>query len=123
MIRRPPRSTRTDTLFPYTTLFRSNSGAAGAAGFKLQYDAEAIEDVEAGFKWDFNLAGMKGRLNMAAYEARYSNIQRPLNTVANGVSVAFISNVAKAKLRGLEAELMKIGRAHVRTPVTTAQVV
>src|SRR3546814_11914609 len=26
MIRRPPRSTRTDTLFPYTTLFRSHSG-------------------------------------------------------------------------------------------------
>src|SRR3546814_14281655 len=25
MIRRPPRSTRTDTLFPYTTLFRSHS--------------------------------------------------------------------------------------------------
>src|SRR3546814_10544391 len=27
MIRRPPRSTRTDTLFPYTTLFRSLAGA------------------------------------------------------------------------------------------------
>src|SRR3546814_2482330 len=26
MIRRPPRSTRTDTLFPYTTLFRSHGG-------------------------------------------------------------------------------------------------
>src|SRR3546814_12395827 len=26
MIRRPPRSTRTDTLFPYTTLFRSDKG-------------------------------------------------------------------------------------------------
>src|SRR3546814_10443773 len=26
MIRRPPRSTRTDTLFPYTTLFRSQDG-------------------------------------------------------------------------------------------------
>src|SRR3546814_2206970 len=26
MIRRPPRSTRTDTLFPYTTLFRSGVG-------------------------------------------------------------------------------------------------
>src|SRR3546814_5597638 len=26
MIRRPPRSTRTDTLFPYTTLFRSSVG-------------------------------------------------------------------------------------------------
>src|SRR3546814_20485920 len=29
MIRRPPRSTRTDTLFPYTTLFRSRSGLRG----------------------------------------------------------------------------------------------
>src|SRR3546814_13203385 len=27
MIRRPPRATRTDTLFPYTTLFRSRQGA------------------------------------------------------------------------------------------------
>src|SRR3546814_13331540 len=27
MIRRPPRSTRTDTLFPYTTLFRSTTNA------------------------------------------------------------------------------------------------
>src|SRR3546814_3511478 len=29
-IRRPPRSTRTDTLFPYTTLFRSNSRVLGS---------------------------------------------------------------------------------------------
>src|SRR3546814_6784429 len=29
MIRRPPRSTRTDTLFPYTTLFRSQSVVGG----------------------------------------------------------------------------------------------
>src|SRR3546814_4795711 len=33
MIRRPPRSTRTDTLFPYTTLFRSPQG--GVAGETL----------------------------------------------------------------------------------------
>src|SRR3546814_11623480 len=37
MIRRPPRSTRTDTLFPYTTLFRSTCRNArrwrGIAGF------------------------------------------------------------------------------------------
>src|SRR3546814_20365678 len=33
MIRRPPRSTRTDTLFPYTTLFRSDRRAdEGAEG-------------------------------------------------------------------------------------------
>src|SRR3546814_11605159 len=31
MIRRPPRSTRTDTLFPYTTLFRSVQGRARRA--------------------------------------------------------------------------------------------
>src|SRR3546814_10521396 len=30
MIRRPPRSTRTDTLFPYTTLFRSNPANTNA---------------------------------------------------------------------------------------------
>src|SRR3546814_13021410 len=29
MIRRPPRSTRTDTLFPYTTLFRSEPARGG----------------------------------------------------------------------------------------------
>src|SRR3546814_10759639 len=51
MIRRPPRSTRTDTLFPYTTLFRS--GRAGELGFlddivernALVGDAVAGEDA------------------------------------------------------------------------------
>src|SRR3546814_17544252 len=33
MIRRPPRSTRTDTLFPYTTLFRSRHGRRAAPLF------------------------------------------------------------------------------------------
>src|SRR3546814_8247606 len=32
MIRRPPRSTRTDTLFPYTTLFRSDEDRGAAIG-------------------------------------------------------------------------------------------
>src|SRR3546814_4776036 len=35
MIRRPPRSTRTDTLFPYTTLFRSERQAAGYAAIRV----------------------------------------------------------------------------------------
>src|SRR3546814_8062372 len=35
MIRRPPRSTRTDTLFPYTTLFRSLPGANQTANINL----------------------------------------------------------------------------------------
>src|SRR3546814_5299259 len=39
MIRRPPRSTRTDTLFPYTTLFRSQ-GAEDRQGADLPRDAD-----------------------------------------------------------------------------------
>src|SRR3546814_19754513 len=35
MIRRPPRSTRTDTLFPYTTLFRSDMLGLDAHQFSL----------------------------------------------------------------------------------------
>src|SRR3546814_19501625 len=39
MIRRPPRSTRTDTLFPYTTLFRSGRAAsAGSERVRAQCD-------------------------------------------------------------------------------------
>src|SRR3546814_16042113 len=39
MIRRPPRSTRTDTLFPYTTLFRSDLflQMIGKAAGELEY--------------------------------------------------------------------------------------
>src|SRR3546814_2576865 len=33
MIRRPPRSTRTDTLFPYTTLFRSQEARFGQVSY------------------------------------------------------------------------------------------
>src|SRR3546814_9848900 len=40
MIRRPPRSTRTDTLFPYTTLFRSCP--------PQHLDPADIEEIEAG---------------------------------------------------------------------------
>src|SRR3546814_11614061 len=36
MIRRPPRSTRTDTLFPYTPLFRSGDRALAASGLADQ---------------------------------------------------------------------------------------
>src|SRR3546814_9138520 len=43
MIRRPPRSTRTDTLFPYTTLFRSQpQDAGGGEGLGMRRHAEAV---------------------------------------------------------------------------------
>src|SRR3546814_1658678 len=56
MIRRPPRSTRTDTLFPYTTLFRSARGIgfatatmlaeAGSRVALVDLDAAALGEAE-----------------------------------------------------------------------------
>src|SRR3546814_11436389 len=52
MIRRPPRSTRTDTLFPYTTLFRSPAqylaAKADRKGIRL-HPAPAADDIMAIF--------------------------------------------------------------------------
>src|SRR3546814_9130011 len=45
MIRRPPRSTRTDTLFPYTTLFRSE--APGGETDQTAREAEHGDDLAA----------------------------------------------------------------------------
>src|SRR3546814_18078510 len=47
MILRPPRSTRTDTLFPYTTLFRSGHGEVGegAAWRHAQTDPRSRTDA------------------------------------------------------------------------------
>src|SRR3546814_11736763 len=60
MLRRPPRSTRTDTLFPYTTLFRSDLDflagarvAAGPGGAGAHVEGTAADQVDA-------LAGLQG---------------------------------------------------------------
>src|SRR3546814_12816606 len=45
MIRRPPRSTRTDTLFPYTTLFRSRATVA-PPGVVLAFRVERAVGVD-----------------------------------------------------------------------------
>src|SRR3546814_1285251 len=54
MIRRPPRSTRTDTLFPYTTLFRSEMTrkAVGADFFdgKTPAQLQALGDFDLEFQ-------------------------------------------------------------------------
>src|SRR3546814_15293473 len=60
MIRRPPRSTRTDTLFPYTTLFRSTLQAAlddwTAVAPRLEHEADALarHAREDSFAFDAN---------------------------------------------------------------------
>src|SRR3546814_11699808 len=52
MIRRPPSTTRTDTLFPYTTLFRSHH--AVTRKFEIGRDAQSLTLVvpeQFGFSW------------------------------------------------------------------------
>src|SRR3546814_19625997 len=46
MIRLPPRSTRTDTLFPYTTLFRSHAIHANAPSWSAPVPLQSIEIPE-----------------------------------------------------------------------------
>src|SRR3546814_5389385 len=72
MIRRPPRSTRTDTLFPYTTLFRSVAAAIVAGTEVICRLARANRSYRgtAGFRgWNptavvagFAAAAVAGRL-------------------------------------------------------------
>src|SRR3546814_18056894 len=45
MIRRPPRSTRTDTLFPYTPLFRSRLVGLVPVGHRLELLAVPLRDA------------------------------------------------------------------------------
>src|SRR3546814_2554537 len=47
MIRRPPRSTRTDTLFPYTTLFRSPPATFLSSGSSMLLSPPALRAVAA----------------------------------------------------------------------------
>src|SRR3546814_17016770 len=60
MIRRPPRSTRTDTLFPYTTLFRSRSSATAAAAAGSAASSAARRALSVGSNSPLPLAGGVG---------------------------------------------------------------
>src|SRR3546814_4403392 len=72
MIRRPPRSTRTDTLFPYTTLFRSadGDGTAEVVGAGRRADELGTRDysyerssynLTGGLRGDFDIGGSDWR--------------------------------------------------------------
>src|SRR3546814_8995455 len=77
MIRRPPRSTRTDTLFPYTTLFRSHDRQAEDPGLDRRGD-EARRHAR-------RLTGGGRRVNCGAPRAFVSP---ELDELAGGGSVA-----------------------------------
>src|SRR3546814_13418916 len=67
MIRRPPRSTRTDTLFPDTTLFRSDESRQAAAGV-----AEGVRRVR------LHLAYGLWREDLPRSEEHTSELQSPM---------------------------------------------
>src|SRR3546814_5547856 len=70
LIRRPPRSTRTDTLFPYTTLFRS---VLGGEGKHRRQPAFGIMDACGGAC--FVLLPMR---RLGAFEAAVAHLRGPM---------------------------------------------
>src|SRR3546814_5002177 len=61
MIRRPPRSTRTDTLFPYTTLFRSATGERPARIFR-RFRVEGIHQRDIASEMGVSLSTVEADL-------------------------------------------------------------
>src|SRR3546814_15284202 len=84
MIRRPPSSTPTDTLFPCTTLFRSGGFSTLAVNPAFfTYDPEYAINYEIGQKSDFEVFGMPVRLNSALYYTDYTDLQDRKSTRLN----------------------------------------
>src|SRR3546814_15562574 len=89
MIRRPPRSTRTDTLFPYTTLFRSRAQWPQSfhAGKRL---ADPYPDDKPLFViTSKNLAQYRSRLSAGhlALFAKYPDYRMPVYTSRRSVEI------------------------------------
>src|SRR3546814_17823064 len=109
MIRRPPRSTRTDTLFPYTTLFRSGSRLwrrvpGIAAGVLHHWN-------HAGYQWRRTHALKRPAAIIAAGQVRRIETMSPRkNILIVGGGVAGLD--IAGQLAGAPAK-RKIGRAHV----------
>src|SRR3546814_3389545 len=105
MIRRPPRSTRTDTLFPYTTLFRSRQGEyyahRGNAFWALMGDVLG-ED----------LRGRPYAMRLKRLKARAVGLWDVIESADREGSLD--SAIRGAELRDLSAFVdRQIGRAHV----------
>src|SRR3546814_2953008 len=108
MIRRPPISTRTDTRFPYTTLFRSSAENATK-------DADALIVVT---EWRQFRSPDFAELKKALGDAVIFDGRNLYDTEV--VESAGVAYYGVGRGRSVARE---IGRAHVCTPVTNAQLV
>src|SRR3546814_3016477 len=128
MIRRPPRSTRTDTLFPYPTLFRS----AVFVGARIARQRVEQADVRTFRRFDRANAAVMRRMHVADFEARALTRQTARSEGRNATLVRHFRQriVLVHELRELRRteELLdscryQIGRTHYCTPVTNAHTV
>src|SRR3546814_9612891 len=88
MIRRPPRSTRTDTLFPYTTLFRSDGEAQtqdiGDDGrVERSTEVHAVVAPRGRFRLDLQLVAGIGGHDFERTADRVATEQCALGTLYN----------------------------------------
>src|SRR3546814_1335994 len=115
MIRRPPRSTRTDTLFPYTTLFRiSYEEFANHRDF---YDGRFI-----GFSP--TLTANLGEQTRLILSYTYDDDRRLADRGAPSLGGAPLEGFDKTLFGEHDFNISDvIGRAHVGTPVTNAHLV
>src|SRR3546814_7190431 len=113
MIRRPPRSTRTDTLFPYTTLFRSLVPLA-LVQLRQLGDRERQQVSGAGDR-DDAVGVDRGNLRRLQHARAAVPAQRKQR-------LARLLPPGQVLEAGDEA-IAEIGRAHVSTPVTNAHLV
>src|SRR3546814_16264080 len=84
MIRRPPRSTRTDTRFPYTTLFRSDRSAAtdpGRGDTRALTFTVAEVDVQTGQRLQIARVLERTRIDHANADALSERLRRALGAL------------------------------------------
>src|SRR3546814_10252878 len=94
MIRRPPRSTRTDTLFPYTTLFRSSEDLVVDDIFVPDYRVETMMALNTGAARGFGTH--KADLFTLPFQAIFAS---GFSVVAYGIARAALGHY-KARLEG-----------------------
>src|SRR3546814_14897327 len=106
MIRRPPRSTRTDTLFPYTTLFRSDAQVDGGGGILVERPALPLRN--GGRSGEQRGRGKQAQ-RLAARETAHGATVSVADLSATELFPVMISNSPGSTTRSLSTEERRAG--------------